>query len=214
VIEIGVPFSDPLADGPTIQRACTRALGAGATLAGALDLIAGMGEGATPIVLFTYLNPILRMGVDLFCERVAAAGAAGLLVTDLPVGVDPELERRLGGAGPDLIRLVAPTTSRERIDGIAAAAAGFLYYISRTGVTGVREQLEEKLAEEVARLKRRVRLPVAVGFGIARPGDARLVAQFADGVVVGSALIAALDRDEQEFADLATALAEAVHEAR
>jgi tryptophan synthase alpha chain len=211
VIELGVPFSDPLADGPTIQRASWEALEHGVRLEDTLELVEELADDLPPLVLFSYLNPILRMGVDRFAERAAAVGVAGVLVTDLPVGTDLPLERRLAGAGPDLIRLVAPTTPDERLSTISETASGFLYYISRTGVTGEREELDEGLEEAVARLRRRVRLPVAVGFGISRPEQARTVARVADGVVVGSALVTALRRDEEAFADLAAALAEATH---
>jgi tryptophan synthase alpha chain len=211
VIELGVPFSDPLADGPTIQRATWRALEHGVGLEDTLRLLHETADDLPPVVLFTYLNPVLRMGVDRFLDRTEEAGAAGILITDLPVGTDAELEGRLTGAGPDLIRLVAPTTPDRRLETIVETASGFLYYISRTGVTGERDALEADLGDAVARLRRRVRLPVAVGFGISRPEHARRVAEVADGVVVGSALVSALGRDEEEFADLATALAEATH---
>lgn len=211
-IELGVPFSDPLADGPTIQRASWRALEQGVTLASTLALVAECAGDLPPLVLFSYLNPILRMGVETFRDRAAEAGAAGLLVTDLPVGVDPELEARLAGAGPDLIRLVAPTTDETRIRGIAGSATGFLYYVSRTGVTGARAELAATLADEVERLRSLVDLPVAVGFGISRPEQAAEVARIADGVVVGSALIDALaERGDEAFGALAGALAEAAH---
>lgn len=211
VLELGVPFSDPLADGPTIQRACQEALRAGSTLEATLALVERTAAGLPPIVLFTYLNPVLRMGVERFRERAASAGVAGVLVTDLPFGADPELEDRLASAGPDLIRLVAPTTSPDRMRGVASAASGFLYYISRTGVTGTTDRLAAGLADEVTRLKNLTRLPVVVGFGITRPEQAAAVARVADGVVVGSALIEALERSEEEFVDLARALSEAVH---
>lgn len=211
VIELGVPFSDPLADGPVIQAASWRALERGATLRGALELLGVMAPELPPVVLFTYLNPVLRMGVDRFAAAAAEAGAAGVLVTDLPVGSDPELEDRLAASGPDLIRLVAPTTREERIDRIAASASGFLYYISRTGVTGMRDSLAEGLAAAVERLRARVGLPVAVGFGVSGPEQARAVARVADGVVVGSALVAALGEGPEPFERLAGELAEAVH---
>jgi tryptophan synthase alpha chain len=211
VIELGVPFSDPLADGPTIQAASWRALEQGVSLDGTLELVAEVGGDLPPIVLFSYLNPVLRMGVERFAERAAAAGVAGVLITDLPVGTDPGLEDRLAGAGPDLIRLVAPTTPEERLAAISGTASGFLYYISRTGVTGERDELAAGLDEAVRRLRDRVELPVAVGFGVSRPEHARAVARAADGVVVGSALISALGRDEEAFVRLASELAEAVH---
>jgi len=211
VIELGVPFSDPLADGPTIQRASWRALEQGVSLESTLDLVSERASDLPPVVLFSYLNPILRMGVERFVERAAEAGAAGILVTDLPVGTDPELERRLAAGAPDLIRLAAPTTDDARLERVAGEARGFLYYISRTGVTGEREALDAGLAEAVRRLRRTVELPVAVGFGISRPDQVREVALVADGVVVGSALVSALGRSEEEFGELAAALAEAVH---
>lgn len=212
VIELGVPFSDPLADGPTLQRAGWRALEQGITLGRTLDLVAEVSRDLPPLVLFTYLNPLLRLGVDRFLERAEEAGAAGLLITDLPVGVHPGLEARLGGAGLDLVPLAAPTTAPERVERIGRHASGFLYYIARLGVTGAREEMAADLPERVAELRRLVRLPVAVGFGISRPEHARAVARAADGVVVGSALMAALERDdEEEFAELAAALAEAAH---
>lgn len=214
VIELGVPFSDPLADGPTIQAASWDALQRGATVRGVLDLLGRMADQLPPVVLFSYLNPILRLGVEEFVGAAAEAGAAGLLVTDLPVGSDPELEGRLAGGGPDLIRLLAPTTSPDRVDEIAGSASGFVYYISRTGVTGAREELSETLADEVESLRRRTRLPVAVGFGVSTPEQAREVARIADGVVVGSALIDALGRSEEAFLELAADLADAVHSVR
>ncbi len=211
VIELGVPFSDPLADGPTIQRASWAALEGGATLRSALRLVEEMAEDLPPVVLFSYLNPVLRMGPDRFVERAREAGVAGILITDLPLGSDPELEERLAAGGPDLVRLVAPTTHRTRVAEIAGRATGFLYYIARTGVTGARSELTETLEEEVAGLRELTGLPVAVGFGISRPEHARRVARVADGAVVGSALIDALERSEEAFRELAAELAEAVH---
>ncbi len=211
IIELGVPFSDPLADGPTIQRASWRALEAGVTLRSTLDQLADVAADLPPVVVFSYLNPILRMGVEAFLERASAAGAAGVLVTDLPVGGHPDLERLLAGSDLDLIPLAAPTTTPERLDAIVDHASGFLYYISRLGVTGARDALDPALAGKIEDLRGRVRMPVAVGFGISTPEQAAAVAGLADGVVVGSALIAALERSEREFRDLASSLAAAVH---
>jgi tryptophan synthase alpha chain len=195
VIELGVPFSDPVADGPTIQRSSQRALEQGVTLAWVLDVLATFRAAYdVPVVLFTYLNPILSHGVDRFVEKALAAGAQGLLVTDLPVGSDPALERRFESSGLALVRLVAPTTSPERAITIARRAQGFLYYISRTGVTGATMRLREALPREVEALRRATDVPIAVGFGISSPEQAAVVAAVADGVVVGSALIDALDR--------------------
>lgn len=190
VLELGVPFSDPVADGPTIQASSFRALQAGATLRRCLDVLrAFRRDHATPVVLFTYLNPVLRFGVGGFLSAARDAGADGLLVTDLPVGADPGLEARIDDAGLALIRLAAPTTTPERLDAIAATARGFVYYISRTGVTGARQSVRDGLAAEVRAVRARVGLPVAVGFGISTPAQAAEVASVADGVVVGSALI-------------------------
>lgn len=194
VLELGIPFSDPLADGPTIQRSSFQSLSQGTTVAGVLeDLRTFRARRPTPVVLFTYLNPILRYGVDTFLSDSVEAGAQGLLVTDLPQGADLPLEERIRASGLDLIRLVAPTTLPERVPRIAAGGSGFLYYISRTGVTGAQATLRENLSEEVGRVRRAVTLPVAVGFGISTPEQAAQVAAVADGVVVGSALIRALD---------------------
>lgn len=193
VIELGVPFSDPLADGPTIQRSSFASLENGTTVARVLeDLRAFRAPRDVPVVLFTYLNPVLRYGVDRFLADAAESGASGLLLTDLPVGTDPELEEAVRASPLDLIRLAAPTTPLERVVRIAGNGSGFLYYISRTGVTGARDELREELAREVTRVREAVSLPVAVGFGISTPEQAAEVARIADGVVVGSALIEAL----------------------
>jgi len=194
VLELGVPFSDPLADGPTIQRSSFRSLASGTTVHSVLeDLAAFRSQAGTPVVLFTYLNPVLRYGVDRFLSDARAAGAQGLLITDLPTGADPTLEERIRASGLELVRLLAPTTPPARVPLVATSGSGFLYYISRTGVTGARETLRDGLAEEVSRLREIARLPVAVGFGISTPEQARAVSAVADGVVVGSALIQRLD---------------------
>ncbi len=196
VIELGIPFSDPLADGPTIQRSSYVSLSRGTTVESVLEDLRTFRSGSDrPVVLFTYLNPVLRYGAEAFLGDAVEAGAQGLLLTDLPAGGDPELEARVGASGLDLIRLVAPTTSADRVRTIASGASGFLYYISRTGVTGARQQLREGLDDEVRRLREIVSMPVAVGFGISTPAQAATVAAAADGVVVGSALIQALDAD-------------------
>jgi tryptophan synthase alpha chain len=193
VIELGVPFSDPLADGPTIQRSSFEAIEQGVDLRWTLATLADFRRGHdTPVVLFTYLNPVLNHGVARFIEDAVAAGADGVLLTDLPVGADPELERRFAESPLDLIRLVAPTTKPARVREIAAAARGFLYYVSRTGVTGASAELGAGLAAEVAEVRAVTDVPVAVGFGISTPEQAASVAHLADGVVVGSALVAAL----------------------
>lgn len=195
VIELGVPFSDPLADGPTIQKASFVSLEKGTTVKGVLDDVAAFrAERDTPVVLFTYLNPVLRYGPTRFLADAASAGAQGLLLTDLPTGSDPVLEAEVIASPLDLIRLIAPTTPIERVPEVARGGSGFLYYISRTGVTGAQSELRRGLAEEVGRIKSVVSLPIAVGFGISSPEQAAAVGAVADGVVVGSALIQALER--------------------
>lgn len=195
VLELGIPFSDPLADGPTIQKATFEALSEGMTLRGSLEILEEFRASRdTPVVLFTYLNPVYHFGVDSFLSAARDAGAQGLLLTDLPAGADPALEDRLRAGGMDLIRLLAPTTKPERVKEITRGASGFLYYISRTGVTGARERLREGLAGEIEALRALVDLPIAVGFGISTPEQAALVAEVADGVVVGSALVDAVGK--------------------
>jgi len=201
VIELGIPFSDPLADGPTIQASSFRALQNGMTVEGVFSEVVDFRQRHdTALVLFTYLNPVLRYGVERFCRTAREAGADGLLLTDVPSGADPALETTVDEAGLDLIRLLAPTTPLERIPRVAEGGGGFLYYISRTGVTGASVSLRGEVAGEVARIRDAVDLPVAVGFGISGPEQARTVAGWADGVVVGSALIRRLDDEGVEGA--------------
>jgi tryptophan synthase alpha chain len=195
VIELGVPFSDPVADGPTIQRSSQRALEQGVTLGWTLDALrAFRSRHDTPVVLFTYLNPVLSRGLRRFAAEAREAGAQGVLLTDLPVGTDDDIDAVLGAAGLSLIRLIAPTTSRLRALAIARQASGFLYYIARMGVTGATDDLRAALMSEVAALRTVTRVPIAVGFGISTPEQAASVASMADGVVVGSAVINAIDQ--------------------
>lgn len=190
VIELGIPFSDPLADGPVIQLSSHQALAAGASLGWTLELLASFRERSqTPVVLFSYLNPIFRYGVERFLADAAAAGAQGVLLTDLPADSDAGIERQLLDSPLDLVRLIAPTTPPARAREIAASTQGFVYYISRTGVTGAGTAISGTLESEVDALRQASPVPVAVGFGISRPEQARRVAAVADGVVVGSALV-------------------------
>jgi tryptophan synthase alpha chain len=194
LIEVGVAFSDPLADGPTIQRSTFEALRQGMTLPRTLELI----EEARlerPVVVFSYLNPVMRYGLDRFLRDAAQVGAVGLLLTDLPAGSDPAVERAVRESPLDLIRLVAPTTTGARLADVARDAQGFLYLVARLGVTGASAALATGLTEYVARVRAASPLPLAVGFGISTPEQARTVAGLADGVVVGSALVERLGRD-------------------
>jgi tryptophan synthase alpha chain len=194
ILEVGVPFSDPLADGPTIQRSTFEALRRGMTLAGTLELVR-RAELRTPVVVFSYLNPILRYGVDRFVRDADALGVAGVILTDLPAGGDPGVERTIQASPLDLIRLVAPTTRDDRLAEAMTDAEGFIYLVARLGVTGASRALADDLADSVARVRRATALPVAVGFGISTPAQAAIVARMADGVVVGSALVDALGHD-------------------
>ncbi|MGD8866229.1 MAG: tryptophan synthase subunit alpha [Gemmatimonadales bacterium] len=194
VLELGIPFSDPLADGPTIQAAAWRALSRGVNVSRVLTWTRDFAaKSQVPVVLFSYLNPILRYGPERFVADAGAVGAAGLLLTDLPLGEDSDLESILGSGGLEWVRLIAPTTPVERRSRILQAAQGFVYYISRTGVTGERERLRQELTSEVGALRQQTNLPIAVGFGISSPDQARAVASAADGVVVGSALVRTLN---------------------
>ncbi len=188
VVEVGVPFSDPLADGPTIQRSTFEALRQGMTLRRTLDLIA-RAELGRPVVVFSYLNPVLRYGVQRFLRDAEALGVAGLLLTDLPAGSDPAIEAAVAGSGLDLIRLVAPTTRPKRLAEAVAGAAGFVYLVARLGVTGASSALAPDLPGTIATVRAATPLPVAVGFGISTPAQAATVGGLADGVVVGSALV-------------------------
>jgi tryptophan synthase alpha chain len=190
VIELGVPFSDPLADGPVIQRSSHEAILRGVDLGWTLDLLRRFtAERPTPVVLFSYLNPVLGYGLERFLEDASGAGAAGVLLTDLPAGADAGIESAFARSPLDLVRLAAPTSSPARLREIGGAGGGFLYYISRTGVTGTGAALAEGLESEVEALRAATTLPVAVGFGICTPEQAAAVARYADGVVVGSALV-------------------------
>ncbi len=196
IIELGVPFSDPLADGPTIQRSSFDAIEMGVDLEWTLGLLREFRrEKDTPVVIFSYLNPILDFGVAAFIDEAVDAGANGVLLTDLPVDADPELERLFETSPLDLVRLIAPTTTPERARYIAGRSQGFVYYISRTGVTGVRSELTAGLGDRLSALRAASHLPLAVGFGISTADQAASVAAMADGIVVGSALVDALGRD-------------------
>jgi len=191
LVELGIPYSDPLADGPVIQAAASRALAAATTPAKVLAMLTSLrGELTIPVVLFTYSNPLLNRGMEAFCRDAAAAGAAGLVVPDLPLEEAEKLSQIAASQGLDLVLLVAPTTPPERMARIHAASRGFTYLVSVTGVTGVRTSLESRVGPLVAQLKAQGGTPVAVGFGISGPEQARQVRDWgADGAIVGSALV-------------------------
>ena len=196
VLEVGVPFSDPLADGPVIQRATERALAAGSSLRATLALVADVRPHVTaPIVLFSYANPLLRMGLDLFAQQAASCGVDGVLALDLPIEEAQGFRETLRAAGLDTIFMLSPTTTDHRIGRAAAMGAGFLYGISRLGVTGARDQVASGAAEMVARIRAHTTLPIALGFGISRPEHVAEVGQYADAAVVGSALVSLIAKE-------------------
>ncbi len=201
MIELGVPFSDPVADGPVNQRAYQRALAGGVTLRDVLDLV-GLTRPPVPIVLLSYYNPIVQYGVGRFCEDAARHGVDGVVIPDLPADEADELVSAARPAGLDTIFLLAPTSTDARIRLAAARSSGFIYGVSVTGVTGVRDRLPEEIRELVGRIKKVTRLPVCVGFGVSTPDQARRVAEIADGVIVGSALVSLLEQSGDRVARL------------
>ena len=190
ILELGVPFSDPLADGVVNQLAATRALEAGTTVRGVLDCVRAIRvQSQLPIVLYTYMNPIYRYGFEAFHRAAETAGVDGLLILDLPPDEDAQNAELSEHTGLKRIRLIAPTTPPARIAQLTANASGFIYYVSREGVTGERTEVADSLAERVAEIRATTALPIAVGFGISTPEHVRQVAQHADAVVVGSAIV-------------------------
>jgi len=210
VIELGVPFSDPIADGPTIQRASERALQSGTTLSGVLDLVRKIrGSSEVPLVIFSYFNPILQMGLERFADAAAAAGADGVLATDLTPEESADYRKIISARGLDTIFLAAPTSTDERLKKISDCSSGFLYLISRTGVTGAKDALPEDLPALIRRTRRVTQLPIAVGFGISLPGHVSILGGLADAAVVGSALVNEIERAKSPEA-AAAALGERV----
>ena len=217
IIELGLPFSDPLADGPTIQAASGRALAAGTTVPRCLEILSEYRKrSATPVVIFTYLNPIFCYGLERFVADAAECGADGLLVLDMP---PEELASETSPNGQlDTIRLVAPTTPPARMEAICRGATGFIYYVSREGVTGERQEVAASLPDQLKLLRQFTNLPVVVGFGISTPRQAAEVARVADGVVVGSAIVRRIaERDPtrplgQVIEDFVKPIAKAVHQ--
>jgi tryptophan synthase alpha chain len=193
VLEVGVPFSDPLADGPVIQRATERALAAGANLRAILELLAGLRPRLTaPIVVFTYANPLVRMGVEAFARQAASAGVDGVLALDLPIEEAGAFREIVGAAGLDVIFLLSPTTTDARIRRAAELGSGFLYGISRLGVTGARDRVAAGAEAMVRRIRGQTALPIALGFGVSSPQQVAEIGGFADAAVVGSALVSVI----------------------
>jgi tryptophan synthase alpha chain len=194
-IELGIPFSDPTADGPTIQRSSERALKNGLSLPRILQLVRQFRRTSeVPIVLFGYFNPIFHYGLENFCRAAARAGADGILCVDLPPEESAELKRWTDAEGLDLIFLLSPTSGPDRVQLVAGKGRGFIYYVSVTGVTGARQALDDQLRSQVARVRRATSLPVGVGFGISTPKQAAWIAGFADAAVVGSALAERIEK--------------------
>lgn len=216
VIEIGMPFTDPMADGPAIQAAGLRALKAGMTLKKTLDLVRAFrtGDNATPIVLMGYYNPIFIYGVDKFLADAKTSGVDGLIIVDLPPEEDEELCLPALRAGLNFIRLATPTTDDKRLPAVLANTSGFVYYVSITGITGAASADSTQVASAVARIKRHTKLPVCVGFGIRTPDQAHAIASNANGAVVGTALVevlkASLDSENRATAGTVTAVADMV----
>ena len=217
VIELGMPFTDPMADGPTIQAAGQRALAGGQTLQKTLDMVAAFrkGDQTTPVVMMGYYNPIYSRGVDRFLVDAKAAGVDGLIVVDLPPEEDAELCLPAQKAGLNFIRLATPTTDDRRLPKVLQNTSGFVYYVSITGITGAAAAQSAEVAPEVARIKARTDLPVIVGFGIRTPEAARAIASVADGCVVGTAIVKQIEerRPVPEILGFVRGLAEGAHSA-
>ncbi|HEX3375956.1 MAG TPA: tryptophan synthase subunit alpha [Candidatus Acidoferrales bacterium] len=195
VIELGVPFSDPVADGPVIQRASERALRNGTTLSNVLSLVKSLrAKTQVPLVLFSYYNPVLQMGLEKFAEAAKTAGADGALITDITPEEAGEYRAAMAAHGLDTVFLAAPTSTDERLALISKSTSGFLYLISRTGVTGTKDQLADELPALARRVRRFTELPIAIGFGISLPGHVSLLGGLADAAVVGSALVEEIER--------------------
>jgi tryptophan synthase alpha chain len=209
IIEIGIPFSDPMADGPVIQAAGKRALDAGGTLAGILEIVREFRtqNTDTPIILMGYYNPIYRFGGEKFCAEAVQAGVDGVILVDLPPEEEEELRPYLSSSGLELIRLIAPTSGDDRVAKLSASAGGFVYYISITGITGAKAANTNALKDQLDHMRSFTKLPIAVGFGIKTAEQVAQVAQFADAVVVGSALVDVIA--QQKDAASATAAASA-----
>jgi tryptophan synthase alpha chain len=216
LLELGVPFSDPTADGPVIQAASERAIARGVSLPGVLDMVTEFRkrDQDTPVILMGYMNPVIRFGAGRLAEAAAAAGIDGFLLVDCPPEEDSELQASLAARDIDCIRMVAPTTTTERLDSICPTARGFIYYVSFKGITGADRLDAAAIAAPIAAIRERTELPVAAGFGITGPASAAATAQFADAVVIGSALVRLLAEagSRAEAATVARDFVASVHE--
>ncbi len=212
ILEVGVPFSDPVADGPVIQAAGQRALAKGMTLKKAAAFVKELRKGGVtiPVVLFTYLNPILRMGTKKFAKMCGACGVTATLIVDLPIEESTATETELARRGVELVPLASPTTTDQRLSRIGRASGTAVYYVSREGVTGVRKGLAPNLAQRIAHVKKMTGKPLMVGFGVAERSQAKALAPYADGVVVGSALVLAGAKGAGDVSRLAKRLVAAL----
>ena len=209
LIEIGMPFTDPMADGPTIQAAAKRGLKAGATVARTLTMVRDfrVGDNATPVILMGYLNPILSYGCEKFCDDAAASGVDGMIIVDLPTEESDMILPFTNARGLDFIRLIAPTTDEARLPHVLNGSSGFVYYVSITGITGTRSATAEHLSAAIPRIRKVTDLPIAIGFGVRTPAQAAEASKIADGAVVASVLIETLaaDLDDEGRANPGTA---------
>ena len=211
IIELGVPFSDPLSDGPTIQKAAQRALGEGVTLRKVIEFVGDLRKSTqTPIVLMTYYNPIFRYGEERFVRDASAAGVDGIIVPDLPPDEAGSLLSFSKNAGFDIIFLVAPTSTGERIKKVARTSRGFIYYVSITGITGSKLSVDPSIGSHIKKVRKTGRKPVAVGFGISTPEEAAEIARIADGVIIGSAIVKRMKDPDEDLKKYLNALRQAI----
>jgi len=211
IIELGVPFSDPLADGPTIQKAAQRALDEGVTLKKVIELVAELRVASQiPIILMTYYNPVYKYGEERFAHDAVAAGVDGIIVPDLPPDEADNLIRHSRKSGLDTIFLLAPTSTDSRIQKVSRASSGFIYYVPITGITGAKLSLDASLESHMARIRNVTDKPVAVGFGISTPEEASAISRFADGVIVGSAIVKRIEDPEEELRNYLLSLRNAI----
>lgn len=211
IVELGIPFTDPLADGPTIQRASERALKKGITLKKVLEFVKRIRRSIKiPIVLMTYYNPIFKYGEERFVKETVQYGANGIIVPDLPPDEATDLIRFSKREGLDTVFLLAPTSTEDRVKTVARTSSGFIYYVSITGITGSRLQIDESLGESIKKIRKITDKPVCVGFGVSNPEEASRVSEIADGVIIGSAIVKMLNESPEGFEDFVKTLRKAI----